>query len=83
MDFFKNTNFITLIWIILAFLLVLVGVYRESLYRDNSKKQQNKLIESLKEPHIQSRSATVEAATSIGVLNPRHFLGLLLINDSI
>jgi GT2 family glycosyltransferase len=33
--------------------------------------------------HIQSRSATQEEATSSGVLNPRHFLGRLLINDSI
>jgi hypothetical protein len=33
--------------------------------------------------HIQSRTATQEEATSSGVLNPRHFLGRLLINDSI
>jgi hypothetical protein len=33
--------------------------------------------------HIQSRSATQEEATSSGVLKPRHFLGRLLINDSI
>jgi hypothetical protein len=33
--------------------------------------------------HIQGRSATQEEATSSGVLNPRHFLGRLLINDSI
>ena len=33
--------------------------------------------------HIQPRSATQEEATSSGVLNPRHFLGRLLINDSI
>ena len=33
--------------------------------------------------HIQPRSATNGEATSIGVLNPRHFLGRLFISDSI
>ena len=40
MDLFKNTIFVTVIWIILAFLLSLIGIYREHLYREQSKKQQ-------------------------------------------
>ena len=37
---------------------------------------------TIKQSHIQPRSATQEEATSSGVLNPRHFLGRLLIKDS-
>ncbi|MBI5491787.1 MAG: hypothetical protein HY893_02515, partial [Deltaproteobacteria bacterium] len=40
-------------------------------------------IPEINEPRIQPRSATKGAATSIGFLKPRHFLGLLLIRDSI
>jgi hypothetical protein len=48
MDLMKNTTFVTWLWIFCGILVVVLGVYREHLYRDNDSHQQKKLMEMQK-----------------------------------
>lgn len=45
MDLLKNMTVINLVYILLGILLILVGVYRENVYRDKDEKQKNRIIE--------------------------------------
>lgn len=46
MDIFKNSLFINTIWVILAVLFIVVGFYREELFKKENKELQNKIIDS-------------------------------------
>ena len=46
MDIFKNSLFINTIWVILAVLFIIVGFYREELFKKENKELQNKIIDS-------------------------------------
>ena len=46
MDIFKNSLFINIIWVILAVLFIVVGFYREELFKKENKELQNKIINS-------------------------------------
>jgi hypothetical protein len=44
MEILKNTFFINTIWIILAVLFIVIGFYREELFKADNKDLQNKII---------------------------------------
>lgn len=41
----KNTTFITVMWILFGILVIVLGVYREHLYREKDRQQQKELME--------------------------------------
>ncbi len=58
MELFKNTSLITFLWITLGIMLIVVGVYRDYLYRDEDTKQKNMII-NLQENLIEIQKAQV------------------------
>jgi uncharacterized protein YaaR (DUF327 family) len=48
MELLKNTTFITVLWIIFGITVIVLGVYREHLYREKDSHQQKELMEMQK-----------------------------------
>jgi signal transduction histidine kinase len=48
MELFKNTAFMTALWILFGIAVIVLGVYREHLYREKNNQQQKELMEMQK-----------------------------------
>ena len=46
MDLMKNTTFITVLWTLFGIGAIVLGVYREHVYREKDTEQQNKLLQN-------------------------------------
>ncbi len=46
MDLMKNTTFITVLWTLFGIGVIVLGVYREHLYREKDSQQQGELLQN-------------------------------------
>lgn len=46
MDLMKNTTFITVLWTLFGIGVIVLGVYREHLYREKDTQQQSELLQN-------------------------------------
>ncbi len=73
MDFIKNTGFITGLWLFLGAAVVLVGGYREYLYRENDKQQQDAVLNNQKQMNnkIEKQTALINGLVTQGIISAK------------